>query len=251
MFPQGRDLLHEGRCSEVRAVVDQIVSIMTVPLVQGTLRYAWKTGQIGGVDNKPSDQTAKNSAEGSTFAAAVLPLVHACDADAAKIVSDNMKFGAAVYDKTTGAFVSGMKPDTAAVKAALESTYTCLGITCAHVGGLLSSDGVTPEAGMEAVAQLWPETRDIAPAILQQVANDALYEGYLDRQQADIAAYRKDETLALPEDLDYAAIGGLSNEMQEKLQTTRPATLGAAGRIPGVTPAALTALLRHVRRIAA
>ena len=105
--------------------------------------------------------------------------------------------------------------------------------------------------GMEAVARLWPETREIAPGILQQVANDALYEGYLDRQQADIAAYRKDETLALPEDLDYAAIGGLSNEMQEKLQTTRPATLGAAGRIPGVTPAALTALLRHVRRIAA
>ena len=149
MFLKGRDLLHEGRCSEVRPVVDQIVSIMTVPLVQGTLRYAWKTGQIGGVDNKPSDQTAKNSAEGSTFAAAVLPLVHACDAAAAETVSDHMKFGAAVYDKTTGAFVSGTKPDTSAVKAALESTYTCLGITCSHVGGLLSSDGTTPEAGME------------------------------------------------------------------------------------------------------
>ena len=147
MFPQGRDLLLEGRCSEVRPVVDQIVSIMTVPLVQGTLRYAWKTGQIGGVDNKPTDQSAKNSAEGSTFAAAVLPLVHACDADQAKIVSDHMKFGAAVYGKD-GAFASGSKPDTAAVKAALESTYDCLGITCAHVGSLLSSDGVTPEAGM-------------------------------------------------------------------------------------------------------
>merc|ERR1719460_2998469 len=148
LFPQGRDLLHEGRCSEVRPVVNQIVSIMTVPLVQGTLRYAWKTGQIGGVDNKPTDQTAKNSAEGSTFAAAVLPLVHACDADAAKTVSDHMKFGAAVYDKTTGAWASGLKPETAAVKAALERTYSCLGITCAHVGGLLSGDGVTPEAGM-------------------------------------------------------------------------------------------------------
>ena len=99
LFPQGRDLLHEGKCSEVRAVVDQIVSLMTVPLVQGTLRYAWKTGQIGGADNKLADQNAKNSAEGSTFAAAVLPLVHACDADAAKVVSDHMKFGVAVYDK--------------------------------------------------------------------------------------------------------------------------------------------------------
>merc|ERR1719353_1375558 len=145
LFPHGRDLLLEGKCSEVRPVVDDIVKIMTVPLVQGTLRYAWKTGQIGGVDNKASDQSAKNSAEGSTFAAAVLPLVHACDADKAKIVSDHMKFGAAVYDKTTGNSASGTKPNTAAVKAALESTYTCLGITCAHVGSLLSSDGVTPE----------------------------------------------------------------------------------------------------------
>merc|ERR1719191_2079583 len=150
LFPKGRDLLLEGKCSEVRPVVNQIVSIMTVPLVQGTLRYAWKTGQIDGADNKPTDQTAKNSAEGSTFAAAVLPLVHACDADCGKMVSDHMKFGAAVYDKTTGAWASGTKPDTAAVKAALEKTYSCLGITCAHVGGLLSSDGTTPEAGMEA-----------------------------------------------------------------------------------------------------
>merc|ERR1719424_970573 len=100
---------------------------MTVPLVQGTLRYAWKVGKTGGKPNKLSDQTAKNAAEGSTFAAAVLPLVHACDAAAAKVVSDNMKFGAAVYDKTSGA-----------VTAALEKTYSCLGITCAHVGGLLN-----------------------------------------------------------------------------------------------------------------
>ena len=139
-------------CGSVRPLVDQIVSLMTVPLVQGTLRYAWKVGQIGGVDNKASDQTAKNAAEGSIFAAAVLPLVHACDAAAAETVRDHMKFGAAVYDKTTGAFVSGTKPDTSAVKAALESTYTCLGITCAHVGSLLSSDGTTPEAGMGACA---------------------------------------------------------------------------------------------------
>merc|ERR1719424_2813214 len=122
---------------------------MTVPLVQGTLRYAWKVGQTGGVDNKPTDQTAKNAAEGSTFAAAALPLVHACDAAAAKTVSDHMKFGVAVYDKTTGAFTSGTKPDTAAVLAALEKTYTCLGITCAQVGGLLNGDKTAAETGME------------------------------------------------------------------------------------------------------
>merc|ERR1740115_22308 len=61
-----------------------------------------------------------------------------------------MKFGAAVYDKTSGAFTSGTKPDTGAVKAALEKTYTCLGITCAHVGGLLNSAKTAAEAGMEA-----------------------------------------------------------------------------------------------------
>merc|ERR1740133_819008 len=97
LFAQGRDLLHAGTCSGVRPVVDQIVSLMTVPLV------------------------------------------HACDAAAAKVVSDNMKFGAAIYTATTAEsdseYTSGTKPDTGAVKAALEKTYSCLGITCAHVGG--------------------------------------------------------------------------------------------------------------------
>ncbi len=107
------------------------------------------------------------------------------------------------------------------------------------------------DAGIEAVRRIWPDTQDIDAGILQQVAHDSLYAGYLDRQQADIAAFRKDEALALPGNLDYGAIGGLSNEMREKLGAARPETLGAASRIPGVTPAALTALLRHVRRHAA
>jgi tRNA uridine 5-carboxymethylaminomethyl modification enzyme len=113
---------------------------------------------------------------------------------------------------------------------------------------LLAHTGGGPNAGIDAVVRVWPETAAIDPAILQQVAHDSLYAGYLYRQQADIAAFRKDESLALPDGLDYGAIGGLSNEMREKLGMARPETLGAAGRIPGVTPAALTALLRHVRR---
>ena len=113
---------------------------------------------------------------------------------------------------------------------------------------LLAYTGSGPDAGIEAVTRVWPETASIDPTILQQVAHDSLYAGYLDRQQADITAFRKDEALALPDELDYGEIGGLSNEMREKLGTARPATLGAASRIPGVTPAALTALLRHVRR---
>ena len=113
---------------------------------------------------------------------------------------------------------------------------------------LLAHTGSGPDAGIEAVTRVWPETASIDPTILQQVAHDSLYAGYLDRQQAYITAFRKDEALALPDALDYGKIGGLSNEMREKLGTARPATLGAASRIPGVTPAALTALLRHVRR---
>ena len=77
---------------------------------------------------------------------------------------------------------------------------------------------------------------------------EAHYNAYLERQRADVAAFRRDEALALPADLDFDAIGGLSNEAREKLEAARPATLGAAGRISGVTPAALTALLGHVKR---
>ena len=113
---------------------------------------------------------------------------------------------------------------------------------------LLAHTGEGPDAGIDTVLKVWPETASIPSAVLQQVANDSLYAGYLDRQQADIAAFRKDEALVLPDGLDYGRIGGLSNEMREKLGAARPATLGAASRIPGVTPAALTALLRHVRR---
>ena len=80
---------------------------------------------------------------------------------------------------------------------------------------------------------------------------DAAYAGYLDRQAADVAAFRRDEDLELPGQLDYAEVGGLSNEVREKLTTVRPATLGQAARIEGVTPGALTALLAHVRRRAA
>ncbi len=127
-------------------------------------------------------------------------------------------------------------------------------------GVRVSQDGVArsalrllaqSDAGIDAVKRIWPQTQEIDNEILQQVAHDSLYAGYLDRQQADIAAFRKDESLSLPAYLDYGAIGGLSNEMREKLGAAQPETLGAASRIPGVTPAALMALLRHVRRNAA
>jgi len=82
----------------------------------------------------------------------------------------------------------------------------------------------------------------------EQVEIEAQYAGYLDRQEADVRAFRKDEALALPGDLDYAAIPGLSNEVRAKLEAARPATLGPAARISGVAPSALTLLLASVRR---
>lgn len=95
---------------------------------------------------------------------------------------------------------------------------------------------------------IWPQLGTVSPEIIEQIEFDALYAGYMDRHEADILAYRKDEALLIPEDLDFSRIGSLSNEIVQKLEQARPKTLGAAGRIPGVTPAALVALLRHVKK---
>jgi tRNA uridine 5-carboxymethylaminomethyl modification enzyme len=102
-------------------------------------------------------------------------------------------------------------------------------------------------AGPQAVLKIWPELSDIAPAILEQLAADSVYAGYLERQEADIAAFRKDESLLLPPDLDYRAVPSLSAELVQKLERIRPATLGQASRIEGMTPAAVTAVLLNVK----
>ncbi|MBI1985798.1 MAG: tRNA uridine-5-carboxymethylaminomethyl(34) synthesis enzyme MnmG [Rhodospirillales bacterium] len=102
--------------------------------------------------------------------------------------------------------------------------------------------------GLHRLAALWPEIRGIPPKIAGQIEIEAGYAGYLERQEADIRAFRRDEALAIPEDLDFDAIPGLSTEVRGKLRQARPATLGQAARISGVTPAALTVLLGHVRR---
>jgi tRNA uridine 5-carboxymethylaminomethyl modification enzyme len=105
-----------------------------------------------------------------------------------------------------------------------------------------------PGVDLKRLAAIWPELAAIRPEIAEQAEIDALYAGYLERQERDIAAYRRDEALTLPADLDYRTVGSLSAELRDKLDRARPATLGAAARISGVTPAALTALLRHVKR---
>jgi tRNA uridine 5-carboxymethylaminomethyl modification enzyme len=105
-----------------------------------------------------------------------------------------------------------------------------------------------PNIGWEALAEVWPELGQISPAIREQIEIDAGYAGYMERQEADIHAFRKEEALEIPDSLDYSKVGSLSNEVRQKLEQARPATLGAASRIPGVTPAAVIALLRHVKR---
>jgi hypothetical protein len=139
LFATGRDLLQQGRCSSVRPLVNQIVSLMTVPLVQGSLRYAYfNSGAAQGA-------SPKNAAEGATFSAAVLPLVHNCSQTAAATISDNLKFGL---------FPDGSVANTtrysnfSAVKSAFEDVYACLGIECAQVGGLLN--GTAPYPGAKA-----------------------------------------------------------------------------------------------------
>jgi len=105
-----------------------------------------------------------------------------------------------------------------------------------------------PDIGVDRLRPIWPELDRFANDVLEQLEIDALYAGYLDRQKADIAAFRRDEDLELPDDLDYGAIRGLSNEARAKLEAARPGTLGRASRIEGVTPAAVMLLLAHVKK---
>ena len=108
-----------------------------------------------------------------------------------------------------------------------------------------------PTIGFDDLAAIWPQIGGWSPEVREQMEIDASYAGYLDRQAADAEAFRRDENLRLPAELDYRAVSGLSNEVREKLAAVRPLTLGQAARIEGVTPGALTALLAHVRRRAA
>jgi len=105
-----------------------------------------------------------------------------------------------------------------------------------------------PHIGFDDLAAIWPVINGWRADIREQIEIEALYKSYLQRQQADILSFKEDEQLTLPDWLDYDTVGSLSNEIRSKLKQARPTTLGAAGRIPGVTPAALAAVLSHVKR---
>ncbi len=102
--------------------------------------------------------------------------------------------------------------------------------------------------GVADLARIWPRFGDIAPKIAEQIEIDAKYHVYLSRQAADVESYRRDESFELPDEIDYAAMPGLSNEAKQKLMAHRPRTIGHAGKIDGMTPAALTLLVAHVKR---
>jgi tRNA uridine 5-carboxymethylaminomethyl modification enzyme len=105
-----------------------------------------------------------------------------------------------------------------------------------------------PDLGIADVARVWPRLHDLPPVIAAQLEIEAKYAVYLNRQAADVAAFRRDESLLLPEDLDYARVTGLSNEVRQKLALVNPRTIGQASRLDGITPAALTLLAAYVRR---
>ncbi len=105
-----------------------------------------------------------------------------------------------------------------------------------------------PDIDLARLAAIWPDLGDLPPAVAETVETDARYSVYLDRQAADVAALKRDAAVVLPDDLDYGAITGLSNEVRQRLTAVRPQTLAQAGRVEGITPAALTLLLAHLRR---
>jgi tRNA uridine 5-carboxymethylaminomethyl modification enzyme len=105
-----------------------------------------------------------------------------------------------------------------------------------------------PTIGIGDLARIWPGFAELEPNIAAQLEINAKYAVYLSRQAADIAAFRRDEAVELPDHLDYDAINGLSNEARQRLAELRPRTIGQAGRMDGITPAALTLLVGHLRR---
>ncbi len=105
-----------------------------------------------------------------------------------------------------------------------------------------------PSIDWDDLAAIWPDMAGWDDDIRFQIETDARYAGYLDRQRGDIEAFRRDEALALPVDMDYLALEGMATEVRQKLAAARPVTLGQAARLDGMTPAALTLLLHHARK---
>jgi tRNA uridine 5-carboxymethylaminomethyl modification enzyme len=179
--------------------------------------------------------------------------------------ADNADFRLTPKGVAVGAVSPERRRSFATKKSALEDTIRCLSEkrlspSAARRHGLeVKRDGVVrsglellrlPGVDMSCLAAIWPELGGLRKDVIEQLDIEARYASYLSRQNADIAAFRADESLLLPEDLDLEAVSGLSREVRARLAQVRPATIGAAARLPGMTPAALMLLCRHARRAA-
>jgi tRNA uridine 5-carboxymethylaminomethyl modification enzyme len=148
----------------------------------------------------------------------------------------------------------------AALQAArgMAETFTLTPTEAARHGLALRRDGRRrsafellsyPDIGVGDLASIWPSLGALDAKIADQLEIDAKYAVYLSRQAVDVESYRRDESLSLPDDIDYATLPGLSNEVRHKLQAQRPRTIGHASRLDGITPAALTLLVAHLHRL--
>ncbi|MEL6784078.1 MAG: tRNA uridine-5-carboxymethylaminomethyl(34) synthesis enzyme MnmG [Pseudomonadota bacterium] len=140
---------------------------------------------------------------------------------------------------------------------ALCESLTATPKALAEIGLTIAQDGVRrsafelmryQEVDIPKLTEFWPELGNIDAEIAEQMKIDATYAVYMERQKADIEAVKRDEDLAIPSDMSFAGIPGLSMELQSKLETVKPTSLGQAGRIDGMTPAAMTLVLAHTRR---
>lgn len=104
------------------------------------------------------------------------------------------------------------------------------------------------ELDINKIAKIFPEVSNFSPDVVRQIGIEGKYQGYLKRQELDILSYKRDQDLKIPSNIDYDKIGGLNLELRAKLKKASPATLASAGRIPGMTPAGLTALLKYVKK---
>merc|ERR1719181_2454459 len=164
-FAKGRDALQAGKCADVTPITRKVVSLMTIPLIQGTMRYA-RYMSLGKMNSDAQ-------AEGAVFAASILPMVHSCSAADAKIIDDHTKLG---QDRGTPAEDGkATKPaQFTEVKAAFERNYACLGITCADVGGLWTGSEYYPDADpcVESPPPPPPPMPSMPPASLSEIAAD-------------------------------------------------------------------------------
>jgi tRNA uridine 5-carboxymethylaminomethyl modification enzyme len=179
--------------------------------------------------------------------------------------ADNADFRLTPKGMTVGVVGPERSRSFAAKQSALVEAMRCLSerrlspSAAGHHGLDVKRDGVVrtglellrlPDVGMSRLAAIWPELGSLRKEIIEQLEIEARYASYLPGQKTDIAAFRADESLLLPCDLDLDALAGLSHEVRARLAQVRPPTIGAAARLPGMTPAALMLLCRHARRAA-